>query len=234
MNIDKVDKEQLVVDGNNLFEIQKQSIKALKFKKVKGGWEVSANSRAKEMRQIIIPNLYKDKPVVSISCEGFSELHNLIEVKIPNSVTDIGYSAFAYCDSLTEVTMPNGLKNISYKMFYECKSLMTVKIPNHITSIGVYAFAYCDSLLSVSMPYNLKSIGYKTFYECRSLNNIVLPNNLTIIGANAFTGCRKMKNLVFKNIYGWYRESEPINPLRLEDPSSSAQLIKDSGIWQKS
>ncbi|MBR5562567.1 MAG: leucine-rich repeat protein [Clostridia bacterium] len=68
---------------------------------------------------------------------------------IPNSVTNIGISAFKSCDNLTSVTIGNSVTNIGSYAFYSCESLINVTICNSVTSIGNYAFYYCDRLTNV-------------------------------------------------------------------------------------
>ena len=50
----------------------------------------------------------------------------LSEYTIPDSVTTIGYGAFAYCSSLTSVTIPDSVTAIAHKAFYDCSSLTSV------------------------------------------------------------------------------------------------------------
>ena len=44
----------------------------------------------------------------------------LSEYTIPDSVTTIGYGAFAYCSSLTSVTIPDSVTTIAHKAFWQC------------------------------------------------------------------------------------------------------------------
>ena len=73
----------------------------------------------------------------------------LSEYTIPDSVTTIGYGAFAYCSSLTSVTVPDSVTTIGAWAFRGCSSLTSVTIPDSVTAIGIYAFYNCSSLTSV-------------------------------------------------------------------------------------
>ena len=68
---------------------------------------------------------------------------------IPDSVTVIGYGAFAHCDSLTGVTLGNRVTSISSYAFFWCDSLTSVVIPDSVTEIGDNAFDDCRSLTDV-------------------------------------------------------------------------------------
>lgn len=68
---------------------------------------------------------------------------------IPDSVTNIGSSAFEDCSSLTSVTIPNSVIGIGSSMFYDCKKLSTINFTgtkeewqriskNHDWQLGAY------------------------------------------------------------------------------------------------
>jgi len=61
-------------------------------------------------------------------------------VTLPDTVTEIGESAFWGCSSMPAVTLPAGLTKIGSMAFQRCKSLRTVTIPAAVTTIGDYAF----------------------------------------------------------------------------------------------
>jgi len=57
--------------------------------------------------------------------------------KIPNSVTDIGNSAFSGCSSLSSIEIPNGVTDIGWYAFSGCSSL--TKITNN-SSETIYLY----------------------------------------------------------------------------------------------
>ena len=91
---------------------------------------------------------------------------------IPDSVTTIGYRAFAYCDRLTSVTIPDNVTTIGGCAFDSCRSLTSVTIPDSVTTIGGGAFFGCYSLTSVVIPSSVTTIGYEAFYYCSSLTSV--------------------------------------------------------------
>ena len=62
---------------------------------------------------------------------------------IPNSVTNIGDSAFMYCKSLTNINIPNSVTNIGDEVFKDCRSLTNINIPDSVTNIGDWTFLRC-------------------------------------------------------------------------------------------
>lgn len=95
------------------------------------------------------------------------EIHNL---KIPNTVSQIGQ--YAFCG---------------------CHGIVSAQIGIGVTSIGDYAFAECTSLESILIPRSVTSIGEYAFSGCRSLPSLVIPNSVATIGKFAFAGCTNMK-----------------------------------------
>ena len=104
---------------------------------------------------------------------------------IPNSVTDIGNSAFSFCRSLTNIVIPNSVVSLGDGAFSNCSSLSNIVIPDSVTAIGNFAFWGCSSLSNIVIPDSVTAIGDYAFYYC-SLSNIVIPDSVTAIGICAF------------------------------------------------
>lgn len=73
---------------------------------------------------------------------------NLTDITIPNTVTDIGVSAFRY-SALTSIIIPNGVTKIWAHAFYHCTSLKSINLPQSITQIQRDAFRDCTALTTV-------------------------------------------------------------------------------------
>lgn len=59
---------------------------------------------------------------------------------IPDSVTSIGFYAFASCSNLTNVTLPDSVTSINRNAFWNCLKIKSITIPTSVASIGPYAF----------------------------------------------------------------------------------------------
>ena len=123
---------------------------------------------------------------------------------IPDSVTSIGYGAFAGCDNLTSVTIPAGVTSIGDSAFYWCDSLTNVTIPNSVTSIGNRAFNGCSSLTSVTIPAGVISIGDEAFDDCSSLTSVTIPSSVTSIGNGVFEWCKSLTSITVDNQNQYY------------------------------
>ena len=116
---------------------------------------------------------------------------------IPDSVTNIGDSAFEDCYSLTSVTIPNSVTNIGDSAFSNCDSLTSVTIPNSVTNIGWAAFAYCGSLTNVTIPDSVTSIGEDAFEDC-GLTSVTIGTGVTSIGDSAFWSCDSLTDVYYR------------------------------------
>ena len=98
--------------------------------------------------------------------------------------------------NLTAIFAPNTVTNIGNSAFFACASLTSVSLPA-TTGIGNQAFRYCSSLTSVSLP-AATTIGSDAFFACASLTSVSLPV-VTTIGASMFSDCYELSLVDFGN-----------------------------------
>jgi len=113
-------------------------------------------------------------------------LESLSSIVIPNSVTEIGESAFDGCLGLATVTMGNTVKTIGNSAFYGCEELTSITIPRSITAIGDNAFEDCLQLDEVySYKTNPSAINMGTDVFARSPSNYGQRTLYVPIGSRA-------------------------------------------------
>ena len=93
---------------------------------------------------------------------------------IPDSVTEIGGSAFSHCCALTSIEIPSSVTEIGRWAFYECTGLTSVVIPDSVTNIGYSAFSGCTGLTSVVIPASVIEMAKTAFYLCPNLTSITV------------------------------------------------------------
>lgn len=141
---------------------------------------------------IIIPDVYNNLPVVSISSIAFKHCNNVTNIVLPNSITSIGDWAFNYCSSLTNINIPDSVTYIGMYAFSDCVSLTSISIPESVTVINEGVFSNCKSLETINTHDKLTSIGDYSFETCKNLTKIVIPEGVTYVGSQAFYGCSSL------------------------------------------
>ena len=108
---------------------------------------------------------------VAIADEAFRAL-NIRTVRIPDSVTYVGESAFRQCTSLTTMRMSTKLETLSNYAFGGCTALKAAYIPGTVHTIGGGAFANCSAISTIYMQEGIQGVMDNAFNGCRSVNGI--------------------------------------------------------------
>ena len=124
---------------------------------------------------------------------------NVTKVVMPDTVTEIGGSAFSGCAYLTEVVSSKNLSTIGKSAFYNCAKLSSFEFGELVTLIGEYAFYGCSALDNVTFPNALREIGDYAFGECQSFTSVVLPKKLSVLGQRAFNNCVNITEIRIKS-----------------------------------
>ncbi len=143
-------------------------------------------------------------------------------LELPDSVTEIGYEAFAGCDALQSVRLPKHLelvepgifsgclslekiemcdtiKALSESMFERCASLVEFPFRNGILELPRNVFSECVSLKSATLPPSVAAIRSGAFGYCENLETVVLPAGLKLIEDDAFRNCVKLSHIRFSD-----------------------------------
>ena len=145
------------------------------------------------LSEIKLPN-----SVTEIGKSAFANCLNLNSVEIPNSVTKIGEYSFSTCECLKYIKIPDSVTEIGYSAFNGCTSLVSIEIPNSVTVIGSDAFRYCTDLTSVKILNSVTELGYGAFANCTSLASIKIPDSVTALDGT-FLGCTSLVSVEIPN-----------------------------------
>lgn len=91
------------------------------------------------------------------------------EFSIPTGVYEIDDRAFANT-GIKSITIPDTVREIGESAFDGCNSLTTVKVGNGITEIEERLFKNCTSLTSVTLPDSVREIEYSAFEGCEKVS----------------------------------------------------------------
>lgn len=130
---------------------------------------------------------------VKIAREAFANQMYLEEVRMPDTVTMLGMSAFTNCKSLRKIVFSNNIREIpdssAYQnggVFQSCKALHEVELPPKLQYLGSFAFCY-SGVGKVIFNDKLKQIGEYAFWGCQ-LKQVNLPASVDRLGKGAFAG----------------------------------------------
>ena len=176
-----------------------------------------------------------DSSTHNASCSGsycfkynFNGCSNLVEIILPDTITQIEDFSFYGCINLKSIVIPEGVTTIGKEAFRGCKKLESLEIPESVTSIGEYAFYNCN-FVNIKLPNSISSLpitvnqaenviinddnpyfiwenGFllsrdkKTVYLCRTEDvDIVVPETVEIVCKNVFSNNDIIKSVKFLN-----------------------------------
>ena len=119
--------------------------------------------------------------------DAFFVKKSLVNYVFPETVTEIGNSAFAGTTLSGPLIIPDDVKIIGAGAFAET-NISSIQFSRDLEVIGGGAFESCSAATgTLSFPEKLRDIGDYAFNECRGFTGrLVLPDNLESIGERAF------------------------------------------------
>lgn len=123
---------------------------------------------------VTIPSHYNNQKVTKIAQDAFKGLDGLKSVIIPESIIEIGSSAFEDCGKLTKISGPADMVAIVAKQAQPASFVIDI---TSRTTIDKYAFSGCEGLTGVTIPDCVQSIDRLAFIGCVSLESITVSDN---------------------------------------------------------
>ena len=140
--------------------------------------------------------------VTSIYDRAFEGCNQVETMTIPNSVVEVGTSAFNDCTGelfLNSMPVPAEGSMMMGGAFESC-GFTKVIVGEGVTEIKDMAFFYSQNLAEVELPETIERIGDMAFAYCHSLTSITIPASVTTIDSYAFDNCVNFTTFVCKGM----------------------------------
>ncbi len=155
---------------------------------------------------------------------AFYRCKNLKNIELGDKVKSIGDHSFSN-SNIMDIKLSQSLEEIGGRAFNDCNNITNIELPSSLKKIGGYAFCSCDNLVNINIPLDLEEIGYATFSSCAKLSYVYLSSSIKKIDHAAFSGCpdltidcefeeTNIPNTWYKNGDGqnaWYNNIKTIN-----------------------
>ena len=90
--------------------------------------------------------------VKEIAADAFSKCSKLTEIYLPDTLEEIGPSAFLGCRKIETITIPNGVRCLKRSVFSTCQKLTDVFLSAQLVEIDSFAFYGCSKDLTIHAP----------------------------------------------------------------------------------
>lgn len=142
---------------------------------------------------VVIPSQIEGIPVEKIAAFVF-ERAGMTSVTIPNTIKEIGESAFDGCSNLTTLIIQDGDANNKLsigKRAFASTGITSLNLPARVDEIAESAFMNNDNLISAVVRMGINTFGSEVFSDCDKLCNVVIPGRT--YNSNPFYDCKDLK-----------------------------------------
>lgn len=142
----------------------------------------------------------KKYSVVAVSDTVVDTAGEVVEVKLPRTITQLGQMAFSCSDDLQAINVDGKNKKFAsvdgvvyskdlsaLVVFPMGKCAPSFQIPASVCTIGDCAFMHCKGIFKIDVPEGVTSVGNMAFAFCYHLLEIRLPKSLESLGESPFT-----------------------------------------------
>ncbi len=190
--------------------------------------------------------------VTAIGREAFIK-SGLKSLKLPASLTLLGYRVLGENTGVTELTIPKSLETaediylsgtggpltdsavttlrfeegrtlIPANMAAKAWKLTSVVLPQSLTAIGEDAFGNCPALPEISLPEKVETVGRYAFLNCYALRSAELSASLMSVGREAFENCSSLTEILLPDAVTAVGDSAFVNCTALEKAQLSAGM----------
>ena len=193
-------KYSLDEDGNATITGYSGSVSALAIPQTIDGHTVVAIGNG-AFRGSCLVNVTIPDTVTEIGYSAFEDCKQLSSVSLSSNLTELGSSAFSNCTSLTSIRIPKSLERADagvsgdYAPFKGCTILSDVELESGMTKIPANLLRDCPGFTTITIPDTVTEIGYSAFEDCKQLSSVGLSSNLTELGSSVFSNCTSLTSI---------------------------------------
>ena len=81
--------------------------------------------------RVSIPDCIENKPVIAIERKAFLSCKKVVEIKLPDTIEELGDWAFAHMEGLKSIILPYNLSTIGKEIFLGCKNVEEILISDN-------------------------------------------------------------------------------------------------------
>lgn len=212
------------------FQFTREYENGLLFRLINNGTEYEVSGIGSASGDIVIPDMFRGKPVTAIGERAFSNRALLTSVKMSDSITKIGRQAFSGCSYLTNVEFSQSLTEIGELAFQACRQIEKIVLPDGVTELKEGTFRYCRKLSDITFGKGLVTIGEGVFTDCDEIREVVIPDTVTYIGEAAFSKCDVLQSVTIgKKVVDIGDSAFSENPQLISVTFTGEQLISIGG-----
>ena len=219
----------------------------------RGTLTISGSGKMEDLYgETFVPSYYQSKVkkvviqngITRIGGAAFFELSNLKEAVIPESVTEIGYQAFAFC-GMSDIVIPASVITLEEGAFTSdnLKSISVNEDSKSFTSVDDVLFSKDKTVLvaypggkaaeSYSIPEGTQKIGIMAFEMQSNPESVIVPASVDYIGEQAFGWMgKKLKSIYFKGDMPVFEENSYSNVF--SNTTTTAYYPDDNSTWKRS
>ena len=184
----------------------------------------------------------------------FIDGKEIVDLVIPEGITELKNAAFCACKGLKSVSFPTSLTKIGSHAFLRCSGLENIILPDNITEVGEESFSGCENvstlqlskgmsfinngsfdglaITELTVPEGVNAINSFAFNDCEQLKEVTLPRTLENVFSLAFTGCTSLAKVTS---YAWAPDAQdnswPDNDMPLIVWKTAQKNYEDNADW---
>lgn len=173
-----------------------------------GGIEVyQYDGPEKKTGKLIVPQKINGYKVVSIG-DKFLSMEDWSAISLPDTVENIGSSAFNSCTKLKTINIPKNLKTLGEFSFTNCPAIKRITcsvshkyfkvVKNSIYDKKVKTLLFCPSAKTLTLPGTVTEVREYACYYNNHLKSVVIPESVKNIGEGAFGTCENLSKITIK------------------------------------